>query len=930
LPFAASLMLGTLFRASRTVHLGVAGAATAIGFVVLLSLAPAVLAGDLPATRVAWVPALGLELSLWLDPLALLFAGLILGIGFLVVVYAAGYLSEDEPTGRFLSFLMLFQGAMVGIALSNNVVLMLVFWELTSLSSFLLIGFWRHTAEARQGARMALAVTGGGGLALIAGMLLLGQAAGSFELATILTRGAIVQASPLYAPALLLILLGAFTKSAQFPFHFWLPHAMAAPTPVSAYLHSATMVKAGVFLLARLWPVLAGTDLWFALVATTGLVTMIFGAAIALFRTDLKAILAYSTISQLGLMVMLLGFATPAAAAAAVFHILNHAAFKAALFMNAGIVDHETGTRDIRRLGGLARLMPLTATMGVLAAAAMAGLPPLGGFISKEMMLHETAQTAVLGQTWLVPLLATVGATLSVAYSLRYALGLYFGPQRTGEVAKPHDPGAALLAPPLLLVALALGFGLLPMLIAGPLVTATTAAVTGGAPPKIDLALWHGLNLALALSVGAVLGGAFLLARHAALAHRVATGHWVDAKRLFDAAMDALVTATRRVTLAIHAPSLQRYLLLLFATVVVLGLDGATKVGPVLTGGRATTPASPAAIVVWVLLLAATLTVVVTQRQRFLALVFISVIGLAIALAFVHLSAPDLALTQIAVEVVTILLLLLALHLLPKQPARLSSTRRRLRDAVLGLVAGGGASATAWAIMTRVRGDTISTFHWANSYSGGGGTNVVNVTLVDFRAFDTMGEIIVLGIAGLAIFALLEPAVRGAAGQRLRAWRDTMPHSPERHPMMFVMATRLLLPLALLVGIYIFLRGHNQPGGGFVAALIFAIAILLQYLASGYDWTDERRRIGEHPLIAFGVLIAVGTGLGSLAFGAPFLSSSFGYFHLPVVGEFELATAMIFDVAVACVVLGAVMMALAQLSHVAQRAARQPDAEGER
>ena len=274
-------MLGTLFRASRTVHIGVAGAATAIGFVVLLSLAPAVLAGDLPATRVAWVPALGLELSLWLDPLALLFAGLILGIGFLVVVYAAGYLSEDEPTGRFLSFLMLFQGAMVGIALSNNVVLMLVFWELTSLSSFLLIGFWRHTAEARQGARMALAVTGGGGLALIAGMLLLGQAAGSFELATILTRGAIVQASPLYAPALLLILLGAFTKSAQFPFHFWLPHAMAAPTPVSAYLHSATMVKAGVFLLARLWPVLAGTDLWFALVATRGLVTMIFGAAIA-------------------------------------------------------------------------------------------------------------------------------------------------------------------------------------------------------------------------------------------------------------------------------------------------------------------------------------------------------------------------------------------------------------------------------------------------------------------------------------------------------------------------------------------------------------------------------------------------------------------------------------------------------------------------
>ncbi|MFN3517925.1 MAG: proton-conducting transporter membrane subunit, partial [Sphingomonas sp.] len=336
LPFAAAVAIGLLARFPRSVHVAIAASASATGLALLLSRAQEVLAGAPIAVQVPWVPALGLDVSLWLDPLGLLFAGLILGIGLLVVIYAQGYLARAEATGRFLSFLMLFQGAMIGIALSSNLLLLLIFWELTSLSSFLLIGFWRDRADARQGARMALAVTGGGGLALIAGVLLLGQVAGSYELPAVLAQRELVQQSPLYPAILTLILLGAFTKSAQFPFHFWLPHAMAAPTPVSAYLHSATMVKAGVFLLARLWPVLAGTDLWFALVATTGLVTLIFGASVALFRDDLKAILAYSTISQLGLMVMLLGFATPAAVVAAIFHILNHAAFKAALFMNAG------------------------------------------------------------------------------------------------------------------------------------------------------------------------------------------------------------------------------------------------------------------------------------------------------------------------------------------------------------------------------------------------------------------------------------------------------------------------------------------------------------------------------------------------------------------------------------------------------------------
>ncbi len=922
MPFLAVVLLMVARRASRRVHMLIAGTASAGGLAVLLSQANAVLSGRAPAISVAWLPALGLDFSLWLDPLGLLFAGLILGIGLLVIVYAQGYLAKNEPTARFLSFLMLFQGAMVGIALSGNVLLMLVFWELTSLASFLLIGFWRERADARQGARMALTITGGGGLALIAGMVLLGKAAGSYDLATILTRADLVQASPLYPAILILILAGAFTKSAQFPFHFWLPHAMAAPTPVSAYLHSATMVKAGVFLLARLWPVLAGTDLWFGIVASIGLVTMVFGAGVALFRHDLKAILAYSTISQLGLMVMLLGFGTGAAVTAAIFHILNHAAFKATLFMHAGIVDHETGTRDMRRLGGLAAIMPLTAALGVLAAAAMAGLPPLGGFISKEMMLEQSAHTAWAGQALLVPVLATIAAMLSAAYSLRYAVALHFGARRTGDVAAPHDPGAMLLGPPAILGAVALALGLLPMTLAGPLVAAASAAVTGGAAPELHLALWHGVNPALLMSVGAVAIAILILWWYPAVARTVARIPSPDAKQLFDRSLTTIVAGLRRVSGMIHVASLQRYLMVLFVVALALGSDAAFQSG-IAAGERPTTPASLAAIVAWAALVVATVAVVAVDRRRYLALIFISVIGLVMALALIHLSAPDLALTQISVEVVTILLMLLALHLLPGNPPRLSKMPRRVRDGVIAMAGGLGTGWLAWAIMTRPVRAGVSRFHWDNSYSGGGGTNVVNVTLVDFRAFDTLGEITVLGIAGLAIFALLEPAVHGVAGRRLREWRSGDRFSPERHPMMFVMATRLLLPLALLVGSYIFLRGHNQPGGGFIAALILSIAILLQYLASGFDWTNVRRRIGEHQLIGFGVLIAVATGLGSLVFGAPFLTSSFGYFHLPLIGEFELATAMLFDLGVACVVVGAVMMALEQLAHVAQRAASQ-------
>ncbi len=925
LPLLGALAPALAIRFGRNAAALAAGAVTSTALIVLAGMAPTVMAGETVQASVPWIPALGLNASLFLDPLGLMFAGMILGIGLLVIVYARFYLSAADPMGRFFTYLLLFQGAMLGIVLSDNVLLLLIFWELTSLTSFLLIGFWRHLPEARQGARMALAVTGGGGLALIAGLLILGNIAGSYDLTVILQQGEAIQASPLYLPALLLILVGCFTKSAQFPFHFWLPHAMSAPTPVSAYLHSATMVKAGIFMLARLWPVLAGTEAWFLIVATTGLVTMVFAACVALFKDDLKGLLAYSTISHLGFLTMLFGIGTPMAALVGVFHIINHATFKAALFLNAGIVDHEAGTRDLKRLGGLFGLMPIAGTLALVAGLSMAGFPPLNGFISKEMMLYEAADTVWLGQPWVFPVLATLGATLSVAYSLRYVMHVYFGPRRDDYPRKPHDPGIGLWGPPAVLAALVVAIGLAPALVAGPLVNLVAGAVTNGAAEPVHLALWHGVTPALFMSVAAIGLGVLALMNHGRLERLWIAARLPDAKSMFDAAIAAAAVASRRGVDALQNGSLQRAMAALIGTAVVVGFAGFLT-GDYVGGNRAGVAASPVAVVAWIALITATALVVLTHRARYVSLIYIGIVGLVISLAFVHLSAPDLALTQISVEVVTILLMLLALNLLPKETPVESRPWRRIRDGAVAVAAGAGVGGAAWAVMTRPL-DSISGYFLENAKSSGGGTNVVNVILVDFRGFDTFGEIIVLGIAALGIFAMLESVDTGASGRRLDRWRPDTVRSPEHHPMMLVVATRLLLPLAVMVGLFIFLRGHNQPGGGFIAGLVFSIAILMQYMASGFTFADQRLRADHHTMIGAGVLIAAATGLGAMLFGAPFLTSAFDYFSLPLIGQFELATAMLFDIGVALTVIGAVMLALAQLSQVAQRAEKQPPSE---
>lgn len=922
LPLLAAFLPSVAIKSGRTICAVAAALPTLAALLLLASAAPTVYRGEIVSAGYEWLPQIGLSYSVFLDGLGFFFAALILGIGLLIIIYSRFYLSPQDPMGRFYTYLLLFQGAMVGVVVSDNILLMAVFWELTSLSSFLLIGYWRHLPEGRQGARMALVVTGGGGLMLLAGFLLLGHIAGSYQLTEILLRGDTVRSSPLYMPVLLLVLGGAFTKSAQFPFHFWLPHAMAAPTPVSAYLHSATMVKAGVFLLARLWPVLAGTEAWFLIVSAVGLTTMIVGAWIALFKDDLKAILAYSTVSHLGLMTMLLGFGTPMAAIAAVFHILNHATFKAALFMSAGIVDHEAGTRDIRRLGGLLHLMPISATLAVIAAASMAGLPLLNGFLSKEMMLEEAGHTIYGGNDWVVPALAVAGALLSVAYSARFAIGIYFGPVRADYPHKPHDPPLGLWLPVALLVLLVIAIGILPAMIAGPIVERTALAVTGStALPAYKLAIWHGLTPALFMSIAAFVGGAGLLVFYGALDRLRLSIPRPEAKRIFDAAVNGATAASRELVANLHTESLTRYFAVIVVTIVAVGFAGFMS-GTHASGTRSLLPVNVPALVVWTALLATSLVIAVLHANRLLTLILTSIIGLGVSLAFVQFSAPDLALTQISVEVVTTILLLLALNLLPRTSPRESGMLLRARDGIIACTAGLGLAALAYAVMTRDF-RSISEYHLAQSKPGGGGTNVVNVILVDFRGFDTFGEIIVLCIAALTIYALLDSSLRGAAAQRLASMRQGI-EAADAHPLMFVVAARLLLPLALTVGAFIFLRGHNQPGGGFIAGLVVAIALVMQAMASGYVWTASRLRLNAHTMLGVGVLLAGLTGLASLFFGRPFLTSTFGYVHLPVIGEFELASAMAFDTGVFLVVVGTVLLSLAQIARVEARAERNP------
>ncbi len=908
LPFAGSLLPLVFARRGRSFIAGAAAVGPAIALALLLQAMPAVFQGEAPRFSAPWVPALGLDFSLRLDGWAWLFATLILAIGLLIILYARYYLSADDPFGRFFSMLLLFMGSMLGIAVSDNLLLLIFFWELTSLSSFLLIGYWNHRADARAGARMALAVTGMGGLALLGGALVLREMTGTLEISVLNTLGPQIREHALYPVALTLVLLGAFTKSAQFPFHFWLPNAMAAPTPVSAYLHSATMVKAGIFLLARLYPALSGTDAWFYAVGGTGLVTLVFGAYQATFRHDLKGLLAYSTISHLGLITLLLGLDSPLAPIAAVFHILNHATFKASLFMAAGIIDHETGTRDMRRLGGLWRAMPVTGALALVAAAAMAGVPFLNGFLSKEMLFAETLATERGGLVaFLVPLAATAAGIFGVAYSTRFIHDVFFnGPQK--ELPRePHEPPRWMRIPVELLVVICVLVGIVPQVLVGSVLDVAGSAVIGAAPPQYSLAIWHGFNLPLLMSGVALAGGVamyFWLQSRSLHAHvgSAWTGHG-----LFEKLIHGLDRGSRAFTSITTDGRLQRQVVVIALVTVAAGFV------PMLAGmpGRslsATTPVNLIAIVGWAVLVLATVGVLAAHRQRLTALILTGAAGLIVSAAFAYYSAPDLALTQLVVEVAMTLLMLLALGRLPAESPRESSGLRKLRDGAVAVFCGAGMGGAAWWMMTR-DGPSISAEHILRSVPEGGGTNVVNVILVDFRGFDTFGEISVLVTAALGIVALLSQG-SGMPG----------PVTQDREPAL-AMLSRVILPPTLLVSMYIFLRGHNLPGGGFIAGLVSGVVIAMLGIGSGQAWRHAAVRIDFHRVTATGLAIAALTGLGAWVFGRPFLTSAHGPVPIPLVGELHLATAALFDLGVYLVVVGIVMLVLDSLSARPERAA---------
>ena len=911
--------------------------------------------GDVTAGRpvteeAGWVGELGLRLELRLDGLAATMSLIVTVVGVAVLVYASRYFSADaRDLGRLAGLLVLFAGAMLGLVQADHVLVLYACWELTSITSFLLIGN-RHTeSRARAAALHALLVTGAGGLALLGRLVLLAQEAGSYRLSELLAHTP--DSGTVTTVGIVLVIAGALTKSAQYPFHAWLPGAMAAPTPVSAYLHSATMVKAGVFLLARFWPVLSGTDEWFWIIGGAGLVTLVLGAYAAIFQQDMKGVLAYSTISHLGLITLLLGLNSSLALVAAIFHMVNHATFKASLFMAAGIVDHETGTRDLTRLSGLHKAMPITAALAMVAAASMAGVPLLNGFISKEMFFAET--TFVSGD-WLtrtgLPLAATVAGAFSVAYSLRFILQVFFGPPATDLPRAPHEPPRWMLFPSALLVFMCLVVGILPGLTVGPFLATAARSILGADMPEYSLAVWHGINLPLIMSVVAMTAGVViylaLRAHQQANPGRVPFIYRLDGRRSFEALLDGSSVAASWLLRRLATSRLQvQMLLIVLGTLFVAWLP--LRAGGWFEGGGLPQTVDPVFLLLWVVGgTSAVAAAYQAKYHRLASLALAGAAGLVTCLTFVWFSAPDLALTQLSVEVVTLVLLLLGLRWLPRRieddepgKATLRARSRRLRDLAVAIAAGAGMAGLAYAVLSRPQAGTISSFFVERALPDGGGTNVVNVILVDFRGFDTFGEITVLGIVALTVYALLRrfrPAPESADLPRQQLDQDGGVREPPdikapvpRDASMMVPAVlvRLLLPTAALISVYFLLRGHNQPGGGFVGGLIFATSVILQYMAGGVYWVESRSRLNPQNWIGTGLILAGGAAVAAWFAYKPFLSALAWDVALPLVGHVHVSSVLVFDLGVYMLVVGATVLVLVALAHQSLRAQRKAAAE---
>jgi len=705
-----------------------------------------------------WVAGLGVRLAFRLDGLSLLFALLVTGIGALVLVYGGGYLKGDLRLPRFYSAMLVFMAAMLGLVLADDAIALFVFWELTSVSSYLLIGFDHEQEKARKSALQALLVTGAGGLALLAGLLLIGQVAGTLQLSALGARAAAIQGNALYLPALLLVLLGAFTKSAQFPFHFWLPGAMAAPSPVSAYLHSATMVKAGIYLLARLNPALGGTDAWHYLVIPAGTATLVTGAVLAYGQTDLKRLLAFTTVSALGTLTVLVGISTELSARAAMVFLLVHALYKAALFLGVGAIDHEAGTRDVRHLGGLAKAMPLTAFAVVASALSMAGLPPLFGFVAKELFYEAKYEAPRAGDLLVVA--SFVGSAMVAAAAGLVAWRPFFGRDR-GTPKHAHEAPPALWLGPVLLAATSVALGLLPDLLAVPLVQPAASAMRGE-HTEVVLRPWAGMSPAFVQSLLMLAVGAGLYLAHDRALLRLTRLRGLAAwgpDRAYQGLMAGMVAVAKAQTRILQNGILGWYLFVTVGTTVVLaGWVLVTRVGPVAV---AVEPVRLGEAAVALAMVAGAVAVVRAHSLLF-AVAALGVVGYGVAVVFLLFGGPDLAFTQFAIETLSVLLFVLVLRRLP--PLRVLSPRsERVRDGMVAAAGGVLMTALVLAATAAPHPAPLREYFVATSLALANGRNVVNVILVDFRAFDTLGEITVLALAALGVAALLR--LRGSSGR---------------------------------------------------------------------------------------------------------------------------------------------------------------------
>lgn len=922
-------------RRVSTTALGAGLALLPLGsFVIFLASLPR--AGEAHVFAVPWMPSLGITFILHLDSLSSLFLLLVSGIGALVVAYAGYYFKGDQSAWRFLAYLFLFMTAMTGLLLAGDIVTLFLFWEGTSIASFLLIGYKTKDEAARRGALKSLFITGGGGVALLAGLLFAASVAGSSDIRAILSSGDALRSSPLYPVILGLIAFGAFTKSAQVPAHIWLPDGMAAPTPASAFLHSATMVKAGIYLMARLNPALGHTELWFWLLTIAGLLTMLTGAYLGLKQNDLKAVLAYSTISQLGVMMMLIGDDTSAAFKALVVSVTAHALYKSALFLVAGAVDHETGTRDLQRLGGLRRTMPRTFAPAIIAGLSMAGLPPMFGFLAKETLLASVTHPTLPALVVVVLAGASVVAgALLLAQAGMLVWDTFMGRPRDPAL-RSHEAPAPMYLAPAIPALLSLALGLLPEPQGLATYLAAAAAVAFGGPVKVSLALWAGVTPPLILSIVAVTLGLLLFAgRSRVRAAQSRIPEWLSWNQVYRFVLRGLDAVAYWATRS-QTGRLRHYLAVMFVSLGVL----------ILVLGRLPVPALPPfgrldeipALRMFALVLAVAAGLIsVFLRRDFFAILALSASGLATALIMVLEPAPDVALVQVVVDILSVVVLVLALSALPRsqrqraQDLTFRQSRPGLvRDALIALAAGAVVTVISLnALVSRPRLSIVTPFYEANAKTLTGATDIVGAVVVDFRGFDTLVEITVFGVAGLGVYTLLRyasrlkpaPAMPDSTGVDLPSRGILGIGRGRASPFIRVLAD-FLLPSMMMLGATHMMYGHDQPGDGFTAGVIISLAIAFWYVVHGYEQTRARLPWLRAPgLVGAGVALAISNALLAGALTGSFFGnvsySDLAGLRLPT--GFNISSSFVFELAICLAVLGGASLVVSGLGHPRDR-----------